>query len=106
MENDLQPAWSPDGTKLVFASQNDNASIWTIGIANADGTHRRVLARSDANEPSPSWSPDGRFIAYATYTGIDVIPSAGGKPRRIARAELAWTVAWSPDGRRIAFGTV
>jgi Tol biopolymer transport system component len=106
MEGDLQPAWSPDGTKLAFASQNDDTSVWTIGIANADGTHRRVLARSDANEPSPSWSPDGRFIAYATYKGIDVIPSAGGRPRRIARAELAWTVAWSPDGSRIAFGTV
>jgi Tol biopolymer transport system component len=105
-ENDLEPAWSPDGTKLAFASQNEDSSIWTIAIANADGTHRRVLARSDANEPSPSWSPDGRFIAYATYSGVEVIPSAGGRPRRIARAELAWTVAWSPDGSRIAFGNV
>ena len=29
-----------------------------------------------------------------------------GRPRRIAPAELAWTVAWSPDGSRIAFGNV
>jgi Tol biopolymer transport system component len=105
-EYDREPAWSPDGRKLAFASQNAETSIWTIATANADGTHRRVVARSDANEPSPAWSPDGRFIAYANYAGIEVVPSAGGQPRRISSAELPWTVAWSPDGRQIAFGNV
>jgi TolB protein len=103
-QNELEPAWSPDGTKLAFASLRNDSSTWTIAVADADGTHRHVVAHSEANAPSPSWSPDGRFIAYAGYEAIYVVSSAGGHPRRVTGAELPWTVAWSPDGKHIAFG--
>jgi Tol biopolymer transport system component len=100
----FDPVPSPDGTKLAFASLSDKTRLFTISVASADGSHRHVIAQSRTILPSPSWSPDGRFIAYASAAAIDVIPSAGGRPRRLSGAELSWTVAWSPDGREIAFG--
>ena len=102
---EFEPAPSPDGTKLAFASRSEATDRFTISVANADGSHRRVLAHSHAILPSPSWSPDGRLIAFATADAIDVIPSSGGRPRRVTGAELPWTVAWSPDGKQIAFGS-
>jgi Tol biopolymer transport system component len=101
---EFQPVPSPDGTKLAFASVSDRTKLFTISVASADGSHRRVIAQSRAILPSPSWSPDGRFIAYASADAVDVIPSTGGRPRRVTGAELPWTVAWSPDGTEIAFG--
>lgn len=48
------PAWSPDGTKLVFASQNAN-SIW---MANADGTSGPILLFDGGNAitTQPWWA--------------------------------------------------
>ena len=63
---DQNPAWSPDGRKLVFWT--DKNSLGEIYVANADGSGRRRLSRTDPDvEPSdqyPAWSPDGRLIAF------------------------------------------
>jgi Tol biopolymer transport system component len=101
--DDLEPAVAPDGTKIAFASRSGKTDRWTIVTARADGSGRRVLARSDAIAPSPTWPPNGRSIAYATYTGILVVSAMGGRPRSIASADSSWTVAWAP-ATQIAFG--
>ena len=57
------PAWSPDGSRIVFVSQ-DTASddIW---IVNADGSGLRNLTpRERAWDKRPSWSPDGTRIVF------------------------------------------
>jgi len=50
---DTNPVWSPDGTKLVFASQRDgNQLVWMM---NADGTNQvRISSRPGGDIPS-SW---------------------------------------------------
>jgi Tol biopolymer transport system component len=61
-ENDLSPAWSPDGTRIAFSSRRDGE--YGVHVMNADGTglHRLV----DAPAASfPAWSPDGTRIAYS-----------------------------------------
>ncbi len=60
---DLEPAWSPDGTKIAFISIKDND--WTgIYVMNTDGTNRLRLTSSQANDDSPKWSQDGSKIAF------------------------------------------
>lgn len=51
-------AWSPDGSRLMFAFQEGEGGIWTIG---ADGSDLTQVVREGVN---PSWSPNGTRIAY------------------------------------------
>jgi Tol biopolymer transport system component/imidazolonepropionase-like amidohydrolase len=58
---DIQPAVSPDGTKIAFISDRDGMSnVW---IMNIDGTNPKQISRERQNiMHSPKWSPDGEYI--------------------------------------------
>jgi Tol biopolymer transport system component len=64
---DRDPEWSPDGSKIVFASCSANKS--SIVVINPDGTGRVVLTNGDGVDSRPTWSPDGRRIAFQRGTG-------------------------------------
>jgi TolB protein len=54
--NDTQPTWSPDGSRILFKRRG-------IFVMNADGTNPHpLLVDSRANRAA--WSPDGRRIAF------------------------------------------
>ncbi|MCR4373831.1 MAG: DPP IV N-terminal domain-containing protein, partial [Acidobacteria bacterium] len=61
---DMQAAFSPDGTRLVFISdRNGSENIW---VANADGTKARALTTTERDSyMSPVWTPDGEYIIAA-----------------------------------------
>jgi Tol biopolymer transport system component len=65
VEDDSQPAWSPDGSKVAFTSyQSGISNIW---IMNADGSQPFSLTNSILWEShSPAWAPDGSKIAYVS----------------------------------------
>lgn len=51
--SDMDPAWSPDGTQLVFVSDRDAASdLYTM---NADGSNVTRITNADGEERFPSW---------------------------------------------------
>lgn len=65
--NSTFPAWSPDGSKILF--QSDAAGNWDIhqidAASEGTGTATAVIA-TEANEGHPTMSNDGRFIAYTS----------------------------------------
>lgn len=64
---DWQPAWSPDGTTIVF--QRTGAAIFgDLWLVDADGGNERGLVGVHLAGPqdSPAWSPDGRFVAFGS----------------------------------------
>ncbi|MBU4484339.1 Tol-Pal system beta propeller repeat protein TolB, partial [bacterium] len=58
------PAWSPDGLKIVFASQD--RGNFDIFIMNSDGSYIQRLTAEVGNNEHPAWSPDGRFITFSS----------------------------------------
>jgi TolB protein len=100
------PAWSPDGRRIVFAGRGDGPG--DLYVMETDGSGLRKLTRSAYPGPNygarqPVWSPDGRTIAFGYgYEGISLIDADGRNLRRLVRG-LSFGAAWSPRGRKIAF---
>jgi hypothetical protein len=56
-----EPAWSPDGTKIVFDRPIVQTADPALGIVDADGTNETGFAYLGE---SGSWSRDGSAVAY------------------------------------------
>jgi Tol biopolymer transport system component len=106
---DMEPQFSPDGTKIVFVSaRSGNYEIW---VGDREGRNPVQLTSSNGSLPgSPRWSPDGRWIAFdsskAGNWDIYVISADGGQPRRLTSGQSHNVrPSWSQDGRWIYFGS-
>ncbi len=98
----VDPAWSPDGTKIAFSSRRSGSN--DLYVMDADGSGTQQLTSGDADDLHPTWSPDGKRIAFARSGDIFVVNADGSDARSVvATRDEESQPAWSPDGRWIAF---
>jgi len=104
---DRDPAWSPDSTRLAFASHRDGN--WELYLWSADDGSMTRLTTDLAYDGAPAWSPDGTSLAFESYRDgnlniylLDL--SADTDPVRLTKNKAGdYAPAWSPDGRYVAF---
>jgi serine/threonine protein kinase len=114
-EGACQPAWSPDGMRLVFTSPCESNEEFYPGsglfIINVDGSGVMPLPNVPGGDFDPAWSPDGKQIVFTSMR-------TGGRPRvylinlednEVGLLSEQYSYdrqpAWSRDGQKIAFVT-
>jgi Tol biopolymer transport system component len=109
--SEMQPAYSPDGSRIAYTSDRDgNLEIY---VADADGqgatrlTHTSPTAPFATVESYPAWTPDGAQIVYQANSGtgaqVWIMNADGSNQRQLTSlGENQWP-AVSPDGQTIAF---
>ena len=105
-----QPAFSPDGSRVVFAwtgPDDSNRDIYWKAIGE-DAPHR--VTTDPAEDFNPVFSPDGKQIAFLRQTTAEtapqvvIVPMQGG-PERVV-GQVATTsgfrgLTWWPDGKSL-----
>lgn len=103
---DAYPAFSPDGSKIVYESNVDgDFDVYVVDLAA--GT-RVKLTDSPGRDGTPVWSPDGARIAFMSDRDgnrqVYVMDAHGSNPINLSDNE--WNEehpGWSPDGTRILY---
>ncbi|HVS81530.1 MAG TPA: protein kinase [Pyrinomonadaceae bacterium] len=108
---DFLPVWSPDGSRIVFASDRDGPGNLYQKSASGAGNEEQIFKTNERKWPS-DWSKDGRFILYTnlsakTKTDLWVLPMTGEqKPVPFLQSPFNEDHArFSPDGRFIAYSS-
>ena len=107
------PAWSPDGKKIVYIQRDRETKRKTVYTAKADGTSaNRVVEMEKADGEEPVWSPDGTEIAFVmrgeihwTSRQIRFINLKTDKQEtlQLEGHQRMWQPAWSAANNKIAF---
>lgn len=105
---DRSPAWSPDGTRIAFASRRD--ANWDLYVLDVASGQERRLTTNPHYDGEPAWSPDGEYIAFESMREGDLdiftLRLSDGTITQITTSPFPdYGPAWSPDGRHIAFVT-
>jgi Tol biopolymer transport system component len=103
----FQPAFAPDGIRIVFGNSVGTSAGGGLWIINSDGTGGARIPNTQQNDTWPTFSPDGRQVGFVRHDGrfnsLWVINVDGTGLRQVTTGITVEDPEWSPDGTRFAF---
>jgi len=106
---DVEPNWSPDGTKLAYMSdRNGNMDVWIRDLVTGKD---KLLVDMPEDLNFPTFSPDGNKVAFyqgdpRNAWGRSTLYTADVSTPKTTKVHESLFVpsqaSWSPDGKTIA----
>jgi serine/threonine-protein kinase len=109
--NNINPVWSPDGTRLVFSSVRDGHYGIFSKLADGSGAEDQLTtAAEESGQVAESWSPDGKALTISQWNATDqgdifILPLEGErKAHPFVRTQFSeFFSSFSPNGSWIAY---
>lgn len=103
---EYEPAWSADGTKVVFTSDRDGDE--EIFVMNLDGTNEVQLTNNSSDDAYAAWAPDNSKVLFVSdRDGNEEIYSmnidGSGQTRLTTNGADDYLPAWAPNSERVVF---
>jgi eukaryotic-like serine/threonine-protein kinase len=102
---DAVPIWSPDATRLVFASNRQ--TYFGLYVKNSDGANdeKNIVQGEVGNFPS-DWSRDGKYILYCRGADLWFVTYPDFKSSLFLKAPSVFRNGqFSPDGKWVAYAS-
>ena len=105
---ETDPAFTPDGTHLIFERYDPSIEDDAIWIMDLNGGDRRRLGTGPGGAATPEISPDGQTVTFLSYvtndlTAIFAVGIDGGAVRQVTPTlnGITFKHDWAPDGSRL-----
>jgi Tol biopolymer transport system component len=108
---DLNPVWSPDGTRIAFSSDRKGPREIYQKLADGSGPDELLLEGKEGQRNVEAWSRDGQYLVYnyrppnSPYAHLYVLPLFGDR-KPIAFVDPQFDTGWgrlSPNDRWLAY---
>jgi Tol biopolymer transport system component len=107
--DDLDPVWSPDGTRIAFTSDRSGQRNIYWKLSDGSGPEELLLGGTEAQENVEDWSRDGKYLIYnrpfRNTSSLHVLPLAGDR-KPVSYLDTPFYTQesqFSPNGRWIAY---
>jgi Tol biopolymer transport system component len=117
LQEDIEPAWSPDGSQIAFLRHSllgelgdptSPSGLWLVDVSTGEEELLLEITGRLVGVQPPVWSPNGRWLAYnapgTADTDIWVVSVEGGEPINVSNlpGEDA-SISWAPSSRELIF---
>ena len=107
--DDIDPIWSPDGTRIAFTSDRSGQRNIYWKLADGSGPEELLVGGKEGQETVEDWSRDGKYLIYNYVAGshavLRVLPLAGDR-KPVTYLDTAFYTQqsqFSPNGRWVAY---
>ncbi|HWW83452.1 MAG TPA: PDZ domain-containing protein [Vicinamibacterales bacterium] len=107
--NERTPAWSPDGTRIAYFSDESGEYELVVASQDGKGERKRYQPGGAGFYEQPVWAPDGQKISFIDNSySVLVIDLKSGTTRKIASEYMYSPIktlrtSWSSDSKWLAY---